>query len=117
MRISYARRIVLPLFFVVTFLNQVPAQTQNVYKINSPDGKISAELRADSTFSLAISFANQVLLKPSPIFMKFDKAENPGINPRITDVKFRKRNDSIASPFYVKRKLIRDQYNETEFIC
>ena len=117
MRISYARRIILPIFFLVVVLNQVNAQTQNVYKINSPDGKISAELRADSTFSLAISFADQVLLKPSPLFMKFDKAENPGINPRITDVKFRKRNDSIASPFYVKRKLIRDQCNETEFIC
>jgi alpha-glucosidase len=111
------RRIYFLLFFFYIAIDGLSAQSSKVYIIDSPDGKIQAELAVDSTFRLSISYSSQLLLKTSSIFMKLDNNENPGVNPRITDVKFRKRNDSIVAPFYVKRKLIRDQYSETEFIC
>jgi alpha-glucosidase len=107
------------LFISVLYLalNNTLAQSPGLCKVDSPDGKIRAELTTDSSFHLSISYSLQVLLKPSSIFMKLDKAENPGLHPKIVKVKFRKRNDSIVAPFYVKRTLIRDQFNEMECIC
>ena len=101
------------LFFISVFIpvfNYALSQSPKPFNLNSPDGKIRAELTVDSTFRLSISYSSQVLLKPSSIFMKLDKAENPGLHPKIMNVKFRKKNDSIVAPFYIKRTLIRDLF-------
>lgn len=99
------------LVLITLFAISVCAQAQKTYRLQSPDGKLAAEIVVGKTITYSVSHEGDIMLNPSPISVELQEGKSFGIDSKVKSAKTNSVNEQIASPFY-KRSNIIDHYNE-----
>ena len=84
---------------------------QQTYTVESPDGKVKANILLNEKISYSVSHKADQLIAPSPISMTLVGGEQLGANPKLKNKETNSVNQTIEAPFY-KRKQVTDHYNE-----
>ncbi|HTD41638.1 MAG TPA: glycoside hydrolase family 97 protein [Mucilaginibacter sp.] len=96
----------LTLSFTVAF-----AQTEKIYHVKSPDGKINVTISTGKTISWSVNHEETEVITPSEISMSLDKGEAFGKNAVVKSVKTSSVNQEISTPIYKKDK-VHDHFNQ-----
>lgn len=87
---------------------------QKKYSLQSPDGRLYAEVVFGEGISFSLRHEGTKVLDPSSISMTLQEGETLGDNPKVRKVKTETVNRVIQSPFYKKEK-VQDHYKEIVF--
>lgn len=96
----------LMLSFTATF-----AQTEKVYHVKSPDGKIDLTVSVDKNISWSVNHEQTEVITPSEISMTIEKGGDFGKNVILKSAKNTSVNLEIHTPIY-KKDNVRDHYNQ-----
>lgn len=100
------------LLIVICFLTVTSAfAAQGKYRLESPSGKLVAEIAVDREITYSVALGNELLLAPSSIAVELDHGKWFGKDSKVKSVKKMTADGYIDAPFY-KRNKIRDRYNE-----
>lgn len=94
------------LSFTATF-----AQTEKVYHVKSPDGKIDLMVSVDKNIRWSINHEQTEVITPSEISMTIQKGGDFGKNAVVKSAKNTSVNQEIHTPIY-KKDNVRDHYNQ-----
>lgn len=99
--------------FIVTalFIISIGALAQKSYQLQSPDGKLTADIVVGTDITYSVSHQGETLLSPSSVSMQLADGKSFGVNSKLKSIKKNSANQVIPSPFY-KRSEIIDHYNE-----
>lgn len=85
---------------------------QKVYELKDISGKVQVNVIVnDKNVEYSVLHDNDVMVAPSPIFMKLTDGTAFGLNPKVKKISRRSVNETIYPPIY-KKKSIKDQFNE-----
>ena len=85
---------------------------QKVYELKDISGKVQVNVIVnDKNVEYSVLHDNDVMVAPSPIFMKLTDGTAFGLNPKVKEISRRSVNETIYPPIY-KKKSIKDQFNE-----
>ena len=87
------------------------ADGEKSYRVNSPDGKIQAEVRAGNKLSYSVTLDGKPLIAPSSLGLGFDEGLKLGQDCQVIDAKTSKRNDTWRDDFG-KFSKVRDEFRE-----
>ncbi|MGZ3823075.1 MAG: glycoside hydrolase family 97 catalytic domain-containing protein, partial [Mucilaginibacter sp.] len=87
------------------------AQSEKIYHVKSPDGKIDLTVNVDKTISWSVKHEETDVITPSTISMSLDKGEVLGKNAIIKSAKTVAANEVIKTPFY-KKSEVKDNYTQ-----
>jgi alpha-glucosidase len=87
------------------------AQTEKVYHVKSPDGKIDLTVSIKKTISWSVNHEQTEVLTPSEISMSLEKGGDFGKNAIVKSAKTSSVNQEINTPIYKKDK-VRDHCNQ-----
>ena len=94
------------LSFTATF-----AQTEKVYHVKSPDGKIDLTLSIGKTINWSVNHEQTEIITPSEISMSLEKGGDFGKNAVVKSAKNTSVNLEISTPIYKKDK-VHDHFNQ-----
>jgi len=94
------------LSFTATF-----AQTEKVYHVKSPDGKIDLTLSIGKTINWSVNHEQTEVITPSEISMSLEKGGDFGKNAVVKSAKNTSVNLEISTPIYKKDK-VHDHFNQ-----
>jgi alpha-glucosidase len=89
------------------------AGAQEVYRLASPDGKITLTVQAGEELVWQASHENTKVITPSAIALTLSTGEQLGKNVKVTKAATTTVNTSFETPFYKKSKVV-DRYNQLE---
>ena len=85
---------------------------QKVYELKDISGKVQVNVIVnDKNVEYSVLHDNDVMVAPSPIFMKLTDGTAFGLNPKVKKISRRSVKETIYPPIY-KKKSIKDQFNE-----
>lgn len=85
---------------------------QKVYELKDISGKVQVNVIVnDKNVEYSVLHDNDVMVAPSPIFMKLTDGTAFGLNPKVKKNSRRSVNETIYPPIY-KKKSIKDLFNE-----
>lgn len=85
---------------------------QKVYELKDISGKVQVNVIVnDKNVEYSVLHDNDVMVAPSPIFMKLTDGTAFGLNPKVKKISRRSVNETIYPPIY-KKKSIKDLFNE-----
>lgn len=113
-KIYPGRAALLPLLLFLLAGWATPLSAQQKYPLQSPDGKLRAEVEIGETVRFSLRHGDTELLAPSTVSMTLQGGETLGVRPKLRNVKRASADRVIPSPFYKKRE-VRDAYNEATF--
>lgn len=87
------------------------AQTEKVYHVKSPDGKIDLTVSISKTISWSVNHEETEVITPSEISMALEKGDVFGKNAIVKSAKTTSVNLEINTPFYKKDK-VHDHFNQ-----
>ena len=98
-------------FFI--FMLAVPAFNafSQVYRLESPDGKLVANISAGNKIEWKLRHENAIVIDSSAISLSLENGRVLGQNSRLLEDTSRSVEDRIPSPLYKKSEVI-DRYNE-----
>ena len=94
------------LSFTATF-----AQTEKVYHVKSPDGKIDLTVSVGKTIKWSVNHEQTEVITPSEISMSLEKGGDFGKNAVVKSAKNTSVNQEINTPIYKKDK-VHDHFNQ-----
>jgi alpha-glucosidase len=103
--------IYLLLFFISCLSEDLIAQKNNSYTLQSPNGKISVNITIDKDVKWSVRHQNTSVLAPSAIAMESGNAEMLGVNPKVASVKTSTVNEVFSTPVY-KKQSVKNNYNQ-----
>ncbi|RIV19937.1 glycoside hydrolase family 97 protein [Fibrisoma montanum] len=109
----------MPYLFVFLLLSfaAVAAPRPFQSRINSPNGQIVLTVTASDSVRFSVTHAGQTLVLPSTIAMTLADGRALGIRPDVRRSAVRTVRDSIIAPVAIKRRVVRDHYNELTVEC
>jgi alpha-glucosidase len=100
----------LVLFFMLLFAASY-AQSEKIYHVKSPDGKIDLTITAGKTVSWSVKHEGTEVILPSAVSMALDNGETLGKNAVVKSAKNVSVSGEISTPIYKKDK-VKDNYNQ-----
>jgi alpha-glucosidase len=101
---AYRLIIVFSFFFTSAFAKQ--------YELLSPDKQVKIVVSVTDKITWSVLFDGQVMLEPGQLAMDFAHGFHLGQNPSVAQEKRTSRDEMITAVVPVKRRLVRDYYNE-----
>jgi alpha-glucosidase len=86
---------------------------QGKYRLESPNGKLVAEIAVDREITYSVALGGEQLLEPSSIAVELDRGKWFGKDSKLKSVKRTSADNYIDAHFYKKNK-IHDCYNELQ---
>ena len=94
------------------FLFSITASAGDSLSVSSPDKKIKIIVKADNKLTYSIMYEDHVILQPSYIDLTFNNGKSISDDLRIVKKSFQAVDEIITSPVPVKRKNLKDHYNQ-----
>jgi len=98
------------LLMLLPFCN-IPASSQKLFTVKSPDNLIEVEVTIGKTIEYSIKHNGDLILDKSAISMVIKNGITYGVNPQLSKSSTKTVNDVIIPHIYKKDKII-DNYNE-----
>ena len=86
------------------------------FEVQSPDGKLSAQIVVDEKLAYCICFQGKEVLALSSIGMELTDGTTWGKSPQVWDTQRRQVDQRVASPFF-RATDIKERYNELVLRC
>ncbi len=99
------------LFFMALFLSCICSATPPVL-LSSPDGNLKITITLSDKIYYAADFKGGKIILPSPISMQLATGNALGAQPVLKNQKLVRVNTEIPTPFYARRRSVKDNYNE-----
>ncbi|MGZ3751337.1 MAG: glycoside hydrolase family 97 protein [Mucilaginibacter sp.] len=99
------------LLFCLALPFAVVAQTEKVYHVKSPDGKVDLTVSAGKTIDWSVKHEDTEVILPSSVSLILGDGMILGENPSVKSAKTVAVNEEIKTPIYKKDK-ISNNYNE-----
>ena len=105
----------LKLIVALFLLGSIPAIAQKSYQLQSPDGKLKAEIAVEKKVAFSLSHDGTEVLASSPISMTLGDGTVLGNSPKVVKAVTGKADETIESPFY-KKTSVKNNYNELSLV-
>lgn len=113
MKINYW--IILLFLFLVSFVN--PLSAQEIYDLESPNGKILTHIRFSDKIDFEVLYGSKTIVGYSTIAMNVGEGIALGKNPKTTKTTINTVDRELYPVVPLKSKVIRDNFNEAHFKC
>ncbi|QJW91774.1 glycoside hydrolase family 97 protein [Spirosoma taeanense] len=100
--------------FVVLLLAEAAFGQTRLFEreVQSPDGRITLLVSVADSIRLAVRYAGQPLMQPSPMAMTLGNGQVLGLTAKVQRSHVRTVRDSILAPVATKRRVVHDHYVE-----
>jgi alpha-glucosidase len=92
------------------------AQKNNLYQINSPDGRLQAIINANKQFTWQVAHNGVVVVKPSAITLVVNQNDSLGVQPKVVKATTQLVNENFTTPFY-KKASVSNHYQQLTLQC
>lgn len=99
------------ILFISIMLVAISAIAQKQFILESPDGKLRADITVGKVIEYQVSHKGDLMLDKSPLSMTLGDGQSFGIEPRLSGSSTKTVNKKIDAPIY-KRSEIIENYNE-----
>jgi len=100
------------IFILLAFLLTPASLFAQEMVVRSPNGKAEVRVRVGKTVSYSIWYNKKTVVTDSAISLSVKGNASIGVNPKVIDKQERKVDQTVTSIVPVKRRQIRDVYNE-----
>src|SRR3569833_2129423 len=98
-------------FCILLCFSTAFAQSEKVYHVKSPDGKINLTVSVDKNIKWSVNHEQTEVITPSEISMTVEKGGDFGKNAVVKSAKNTSVNQEIHTPIY-KKDNVRDRFNQ-----